>query len=94
VRTNNEPEGWHHRINRKAQKPNLQMYILIVLLHKEARLLTTQLKMVTEGKLRRYQGKKTKELQHRIFALWDKCSEEEITINQLLKKCGKIYGGQ
>jgi hypothetical protein len=50
--------------------------------------------MVTEGKLRRYQGKKTKELQHRIFALWDKCSEEEITVNQLLKKCGKIYGGQ
>ena len=70
------------------------MYILIALLHKEARLLTTQLKMVTEGKLRRYQGKKTKELQHRIFALWDKCSEEEITVNQLLKKCGKIYGGQ
>jgi ribosome-associated protein YbcJ (S4-like RNA binding protein) len=27
-------------------------------------------------------------------ALWDKYSEEEITVNQLLKKCGKIYGGQ
>jgi hypothetical protein len=50
--------------------------------------------MVTEGKLRRYQRKKTKELQHRIFALWDKYSEEEIIVNQLLKKCGKIYGGQ
>ena len=50
VRTNNDVEGWHHRINRKAQKPNFQMYILIVLLHKEARLLPTQLKMVTEGK--------------------------------------------
>jgi hypothetical protein len=37
VRTNNDVEGWHHRINRKAQKPNLQMCILIV--HKEARLL-------------------------------------------------------
>jgi ferredoxin-fold anticodon binding domain-containing protein len=70
------------------------MYILMVLLHKEARLLPTQLKMVTEGKLRRYQRKKTKELQHRIFALWDKYSEEEIIVNQLLKKCGKIYGSQ
>ena len=68
----------------------------IVLLHraKEARLLPTQLKMVTEGKLRRYQGKKTKELQHRNFTLWDKRSEEEITVDQLLKKGGKIYGGQ
>ena len=86
VRTNNGVEGWHHRLNRKAQKPNLQMYILIVLLHraKEARLLPTQLKMVTEGKLRRYQRKKTKELQHRIFALWDKYSEEEVTVNQCI----------
>jgi hypothetical protein len=50
--------------------------------------------MVTEVKLRRYQTKKAKELQHRIFALWDKCSEEEINVNQLRKKCGKIYGGQ
>jgi hypothetical protein len=50
--------------------------------------------MVTEGKLRRYQRQKTKELQHRIYALWDKYSEEEITVNQLLKKYGKIYGGQ
>ena len=41
VRTNNDVEGWHHRINRKAQKPNLQMYILIVLLQKEARFLNT-----------------------------------------------------
>jgi hypothetical protein len=86
VRTNNDVVGWHHRIDRKAQKPNLQMYILIVLLHKEARLLPIQLKMVTEGKLRRYQRKKTKELQYRIFALCDKYSEEEITVNQLLKK--------
>jgi uncharacterized protein (DUF1015 family) len=70
------------------------MYILIVLLHKEARLLPTQLKMVTEGKPRRYQRKKPKELRHSIFALWDKYSEEEITVNQLLKKCDKIYGGQ
>ena len=31
VRTNNDVEGWHHRMNRKAQKPNLQLYILIVL---------------------------------------------------------------
>ena len=40
VRTNNDVEGWYHRINKKAQKPNLQMYILIILLHKEARLIT------------------------------------------------------
>ena len=71
-----------------------QTYIPIVLLHKEARLLSIQLKMVTEGKLSRYQRKKTKELQHMVFALREKYSEKEITVNQILKKCGKIYGGQ
>jgi hypothetical protein len=30
----------------------------------------------------------------RIVALWDKYNEEESTVNQLLKKCGNIYGSQ
>jgi hypothetical protein len=55
-------------------------------------LLHTENWRVHSRMLRRYQRKKTKELQHRIFVLCD--SEEEITINQLLKKYGKIYGGQ
>ena len=64
------------------------------LLYKEAQLLPTQLKMVTEGKLKRYQRKKTTELQHRIFNLLDNYRDNQITPYQLLKKCGKIYGGQ
>ena len=94
VRTNNDVEGWHHRINRKAQKPNLTLYVLVRLLNKEAQKLPTQLKMVTEGKLKRYQRKKTTELQHRIFNLWDNYRDNQITPYQLLKKCGKIYGSQ
>jgi hypothetical protein len=47
------------------------MYILIVLLHKEARLLPIQLKMVIERKLRRYQLKKeTQGAAAQDFALW------------------------
>jgi hypothetical protein len=50
VRTNNDVEGWYHRINKKAQKPNLQMYILIILLHKEARLITDSTQDCHRGK--------------------------------------------
>jgi ribosome-associated protein YbcJ (S4-like RNA binding protein) len=32
-------------------------------------------------------------LQRTIRATVPQQSEEEITVNQLLKKCGKIYGG-
>ena len=34
IRTNNDCEGWHHRINRRAQKGNLQFHLLISLLYK------------------------------------------------------------
>ncbi|KAJ8313479.1 hypothetical protein KUTeg_008969 [Tegillarca granosa] len=34
VRTNNDVEGWHHRINRRAQKSSLSFYVLVILLFK------------------------------------------------------------
>ncbi|XP_061184528.1 uncharacterized protein LOC133192550 [Saccostrea echinata] len=66
VRTNNDVEGWHHRINRRAQKSNLPFYVLVILLFKEAACIPNQLKMISEEKLRRYQRKTTRLLQCRI----------------------------
>ncbi|XP_061184450.1 uncharacterized protein LOC133192458 [Saccostrea echinata] len=48
VRTNNDVEGWHHRINRRAQKSNLQFYVLVILLFKETACIPNQLKMISE----------------------------------------------
>ena len=44
-------------------------------------LLHTENWRVHSQMLQRYQRKETKELQHRIFTLCDKYSEEEITVN-------------
>ena len=90
VRTNNDCEGWHHRINR-AKKGNLQFYLLILLLYKEVSVLPTQIKMVSEGKLRRFQRKKTRAIQGQLFGLWDSYENNELSVNQLLKKCGNVY---
>ena len=38
VRTNNDVEGWHRRLNYRANKANLPLYTLINLLYKEAEL--------------------------------------------------------
>ena len=39
VRTNNDVEGWHYGLNRRAQgKSQLPFYMLIMLLHEESRL--------------------------------------------------------
>ena len=44
VRTNNDCEGWHHRINGRAKKGNLQFNLLILLLYREVSVLPTQIK--------------------------------------------------
>jgi len=52
IRTNNDIEGWHYKLNRKAHKGNLQFYLLITLMYSEAKRLPTQMKMISEGKLK------------------------------------------
>jgi len=91
VRTNNDVEGWHNRVNTHAQKSNLQFYLLIELMYKEASKIPLQLKMISEGKLRRRQRKQTKMVQWKILQLWDDYANNKITASHLLKKCGSLY---
>ena len=56
VRTNNDVEGWHHGLHRRANgRCGLPMYILINLLHEEARLTSTRIRLVSERKLKKIQ---------------------------------------
>ena len=91
VRTNNDVEGWHNCVNTHAQKSNLQFYLLIELMYKEASKIPLQLKMISEGKLRRRQRKQTKMVQWKILQLWDDYANNKITASHLLKKCGSLY---
>ena len=91
MRTNNDVEGWHHRLNQRAKKGNLPFYLAVTLLYKEASLIPTQVKMVSEGKLKRYQRLQTRETQGKLMDLWEQYSARHISVNTLLKKCGKIY---
>ena len=77
---------------RRAQKGNLQFYLLISLLYREASLLPTEIKMVSEGKLRRYQRKNSNAIQGKLFRLWSDYETGTVSVNGLLKKCGGIYG--
>ncbi|XP_078359100.1 uncharacterized protein LOC144643656 [Oculina patagonica] len=93
IRTNNDVEGWHNGLNRRAQgKSQLPFYMLITLLHEESRLTTLQIRMVSEQKLRRYQRKTYRQLQARIFSLWDQHKNGEKTVKQLLTACSKLHG--
>ena len=91
VRTNNDVEGWHHRLNAKAKKSNLPFYSLLQLLHDEAKIININLHLINENRLRRHQRTKYRELQSKIFQAWDDYAAKKLTVSQLLETCGQLY---
>ena len=93
IRTNNDMEGWHLGLNRRASgKSHLSLYLLIRLLHHEARRTSLQIRLVSEKKLRRIQKKKFRELQTKIFNLWDQFNSGARSAINLLKACSYLNG--
>jgi len=58
VRTNNDVEGWHRRLNQQAQRGQLAFYLLVRLLKNEADVVSLQARLVSAKKLKRFQRKK------------------------------------
>ena len=93
VRTNNDVEGWHYSLNRRAQeKSQLPLYVLIMFLHEESRLTSLQIRLVSDRKLCRIQRKTFRQLQSKIFSLWDRHENGEQSVKQLLRACSHLYG--
>jgi hypothetical protein len=91
VRTNNDVEGWHHRLNAKAKKGSLPFYSLIQLLVQETEIININMVLISEQRLKRYQRTKYRQLQADIFAAWDKYAAGTLTVTQLLDTCGQLY---
>ena len=97
IRTNNDVEGWHNGLNRRAfGRVQLPMYLLIKFLHKEATLTALQIRLVSEKKLKRIQRRKYRELQAKLFELWDQYEAKERSaksqLKSLLKACSHLNG--
>lgn len=92
VRTNNDCEGWHNKLNRRARKGNLPFYVLVTLLYNEAKEVTIQTKLVKEKKMRRHQTKQTKKIQGRLWKLWEQYRTKAISTSALLDACASLYG--
>jgi len=83
---------------RSAQPQSCQwstanVYKLIDLLHHESQLLAVTTKLLSEHKAQRLQRKCTKNLQHRIFTLWDEFDAGSRSAKALLNACSHIYIG-
>ena len=97
IRTNNDVEGWHNGLNRRASgRGQLPMYLLIKFLHKEATLTALQIRLVSEKKLKRIQRRKYREQQAKLFELWDQYEAKERSaksqLKSLLKACSHLNG--
>ncbi|KAK3719185.1 hypothetical protein QZH41_020418 [Actinostola sp. cb2023] len=91
VRTNNDVEGWHNRLNRRAMgKAQLPLYMLIKLLHEESLLTKIYVRLVSEKKLKRIQRSKYSSLQRHIFDLWESYADRERNATQLLRACAHV----
>ena len=92
TRTNNDVEGWHRRLNQHAKKGNLPFYLLVDLLHQEAKTTEVEVRLVSERKLKQKQRKVYAELQGKIFGSWEDFVVGRITALQLVKSCSFVYG--
>ena len=91
MRTNNDVEGWHHRINHRGNGTAPPFYMLVPLLFTEAQLVPIISRFVCEKNLKHYQRKRYRRMQGEIFELWAKYAANDISTSQLLKSCGNVY---
>eukprot|EP00058_Branchiostoma_floridae_P023891 XP_002609381.1 hypothetical protein BRAFLDRAFT_86472 [Branchiostoma floridae] len=91
VRTNNDTEGYHTRLNRKAQH-SLPFYMLVGLLHTESQYVSLQAKLVSMNRLARYKRKPYRVLESKLYEQWDKYHNKELTTSSFLRTVSRLYG--
>ena len=88
IRTNNDLEGWHKRLNNMAHHQHkLNLYLLLQILHKEAHNIRLQAILISNGTVIRYQCTKYKKTQA-IIKAWKQLQDAK----QLLKICSRVNG--
>ncbi|XP_064639544.1 uncharacterized protein LOC135495062 [Lineus longissimus] len=90
IRTNNDCEGWHGDLNRHARRGNIAFYVLVKLLHEQAELVSIQVRLVQAAKLKRRQRAQYRQIQGRLFAVWDDYIEGRKNARQLLRSCSHL----
>ena len=87
IRTNNDIEGYHRRLNSKARRGKLQFYLLTKLLRKEADLVDVTASLVSQGRVLRLQRKNSLSAQARVIFEWERFLMNETTIDSLHNTC-------
>ena len=90
VRTNNDVEGWHNRLNKRGRN-NMPLYSLIDVLDSESPQVQTTLELKKQNNLTRHQEKKYVVINRRIFCAWKMYMEGAIDGDELFKKLTSFF---
>ena len=83
IRTNNDAEGWHLKLNRRGRDGTPSFYLLLELLNKEATLISVQCVLLSQKKLKRSQKKVYKSIQAQLFSFWEEFATRNNTNNPM-----------
>lgn len=93
VRTNNDLEGWHNRLNSRMNcRGPVPFYLLLVEMYKEATSIPLQARLLSEGKIQRLHKKRATDMNAQLYEAWRKYNNGESTTSQLLRTCAELYG--
>ncbi|KAK4300653.1 hypothetical protein Pmani_027157 [Petrolisthes manimaculis] len=93
IRTNNNCEGWHNRLGSKAgRQQNLNLYKLIHLLNNEAKEVSLNVQLLSDGRLKHYQSKECKKTYTIIHDAWERLQKGDISIKKVLKIVAYVNG--
>ena len=90
IRTNNDVEGWHRRLNVKAVRGQLNLYMLIDLLAAEASLVDHEVRLLKESALIRWQRGSFVTATARLFRIWNRLATKERNIRQTLRAAAHV----
>ena len=88
VRTNNDLEGYHNRLNSRcgsASKKKISIPNLIKVLYQEGNLVDFTYKMVSSTNVIMHRQKSTNEVQAKLCDLWDQYDDGYITQQELME---------
>ena len=90
IRSNNDVEGWHRRLNTKAARGQLNMYLLLDLLASESRLVDIGLRILKESTVIRRERRSSRATTARLFKIWDRLVSRERTVRQTLRSAAHV----
>ncbi|KAH3833573.1 hypothetical protein DPMN_106884 [Dreissena polymorpha] len=77
---------------KRAGRPDLGFYVLVPLLRREAETVDLTIRLVSEHALTRVHRKFFKEVHGRLFEIWEKYEDDDMTTTQLMRACSHIIG--